>query len=108
ATGVPSAVNEGIDMIRDGGTYVIVGQYTNAGDIQINPHLDINKKHLSIKGSWGSDFSHFYLAVKFVEKFSSIYPFERIISKEYSLSDVATALDDVEHLRVMKAIIKPN
>ncbi len=108
ATGVPSAVNEGIEMIRDGGTYVIVGQYTNAGDIQINPHLDINKKHLTIKGSWGSDLSHFYLAVKLVEKYSTIYPFKKIISKEYSLSDVATALDDVEHFRVMKAIIKPN
>lgn len=108
ATGVPSAVNEGIAMTRDGGTYVIVGQYTDAGNIQLNPHLDINKKHITIRGSWGSDFSHFYLAVKLVEKFSSKYPFEKIISKEYTLDEVATALDDVEHLRIMKAIIKPN
>ncbi|MFX0086210.1 MAG: zinc-binding dehydrogenase [Candidatus Hodarchaeota archaeon] len=107
ATGVPSAVKEGLEMTRDGGTYIIVGQYTNAGDIELNPHTDINKKHVTIKGSWGSDFSHFYLAVKLVEKYSTIYPFETIISKEYSLTEITTALNDVEQLKVMKAIIKP-
>ena len=107
ATGVPSAIKEGMEMTRDGGTYIIVGQYTNAGDVQINPHLDINKKHLTIRGSWGSDFSHFYLAVKLLIRYSTSYPFKSIISHEYSLEEASKALDDVEHLRVMKAIIKP-
>lgn len=107
ATGVPSAVTEGMEMTRDGGTYTIVGQYTNTGSVRINPHLHINKKHLTIKGSWGSDLSHFYLAVKLVEKYSDIMPFEKIITKEYSLEEAAKALSDVEHLRVMKAIINP-
>ncbi len=107
ATGVPSAVNEGMAMTRDSGSYTIVGQYTNAGDIQINPHLDINKKHLTIRGCWGSDFSHFYLAAKFIEKFANSYPWEKIISREYSLEEASQALEDVEKLRVMKAIINP-
>ncbi len=107
ATGVPSAIKEGMEMTRDGGTYTIVGQYTNAGDVQINPHLHINKKHLTIRGSWGSDLSHFYLAVKLVEKYADSYPFESIISRDYSLEETKTALEDVEQLKVMKAIIKP-
>ena len=108
ATGVSSAVKEGLAMTRDGGTYTIVGQYTNAGDVELNPHLDINKKHVTIKGSWGSDLSHFYLAVKLVERYADTYPFLSIISDEYSLDQIADALDDVENLRVMKAIINPN
>lgn len=28
--------------------YVVVGHYTNVGDIPINPHLNINAKHLNI------------------------------------------------------------
>jgi L-iditol 2-dehydrogenase len=107
ATGVPSAIKEGMQMTREGGTYTIVGQYTDAGNVEINPHLDINKKHLTIRGSWGSDFSHFYLAVKLVEKFENSFPFVNIVSKEYSLEQAAEALDDVEQLRVMKALIKP-
>ena len=43
ASGNPKAVKEGMNYARDGGTYVIVGQYTNAGDVTFNPHLDINK-----------------------------------------------------------------
>lgn len=108
ATGVPSAINEGLNMIRDGGTYVIVGQYTDAGNISINPHNNINKKHITIKGCWGSDFSHFYLAVKFVEKYKDKFPWEKIISKIYSLEEASLALDDVKNYLVMKSVIKPN
>lgn len=107
ATGVPTAVKEGLQMTRDGGSYTIVGQYTNAGNVEINPHLDINRKHITIRGSWGSDFSHFYLATKFISKYRNNYPWEKIISHEYSLEETTQALEDVENLKVMKAIIKP-
>ena len=107
ATGNPKAVKEGMQLTRDQGRYVIVGQYTNAGDVSINPHLEINKKHLEIRGSWGSDFSHFDLAVRFMAKYGDKYPFNKIISRIYGLSEIETALDDVEHLRVMKAVINP-
>jgi len=108
ATGVPSAIREGLQMTRDGGTYVVVGQYTDAGEVNINPHIEINKKHITVKGSWGSDFSHFHTAVKFVQKFQNQYPWRKIISQIYDLDDVNTALNDVKDLKVMKAIIKPN
>ena len=52
-------------------------------------------------------FSHFYLAVKFIEKFANTYPWEKIISREYSLEEASQALEDVDKLRVMKAIINP-
>lgn len=107
ATGNPKAVKESFNYARDGGTVVIVGQYTNAGDVQINPHLDINKKHLTVKGSWGSDFSHFYLAVKFIETFYNKLPLDLIISKEYGLEEINQALEDVKNLKVMKALINP-
>ena len=108
ATGVASAIKEGLEMTRDGGKYTIVGQYTDSGEISINPHLDINKKHITIRGSWGSDFSHFYLAVKLVERYQTNYPFEKIISRSYSLDEIKAALADVDQLKVMKAIIQPN
>lgn len=107
ATGNPIAVKEGMRMTRDQGTYVIVGQYTDAGDIQINPHLDINKKHLTIKGSWGSDFEHFYLGIDFMRLHGDNYPFDRIISKIYNLEEIDQALEDVEDLKIMKAVISP-
>jgi len=107
-TGVASAVKEGMLMTRDGGTYVVVGHYTNSGEVPINPHIEINRKHLNIKGCWGSDFSHFYLGVRFMNQFKDAYPWAKIISHEFNLEDVEQALSLVEQFAVMKALIVPN
>ena len=42
---------EGIEMVRDGGTYVEMGQFTNAGIIDTNWHR-ICTKELQVLGSW--------------------------------------------------------
>lgn len=51
-------------LTRDAGRYVVVGQYTNAGAVPFNPHLDLNQKHLDVRGCWGSDVGHVYRAVQ--------------------------------------------
>ena len=37
ASGNPAAVPEGLEMLRDAGRYVVVGQYTDAGDVASIP-----------------------------------------------------------------------
>ncbi len=108
ASGNPQAVTEGFSMTRDAGRYVIVGQYTDVGDIRMNPHLDINKKHLEVRGSWGSDFSHFWRGMRVLAKHGERYQWERFITRRYSLSEANQALDDVEHYRTVKALIDPH
>src|SRR5260370_613043 len=70
ATGAPDAVVQAMRFTRDAGRVVIVGQYTDHGpvstDVAFNPHLDLNKKHLDVRGCWGSDFSHFYRSVQII------------------------------------------
>lgn len=107
ATGAPAAIKEGMAMTRDAGTYVVVGQYTNNGDITLNPHLDINKKHLTIKGTWGIDLSHFYRSVQIMSKHHSRFAWEHFISSHYGLDQVNQAVSDVEQQKVMKAVIDP-
>ena len=108
ASGNPKALNEGFAMTRDAGRYVIVGQYTDVGDIRMNPHLDINRKHLEVRGSWGSDFSHFWRALRILDKHGERYQWERFISRRYALEEANQALDDVEHYRTVKALIDPH
>ncbi|MFH1086502.1 MAG: zinc-binding dehydrogenase [Chloroflexota bacterium] len=108
ASGNPQAVREGFGLTRDAGRFVIVGQYTDLGDIPFNPHLDINRKHLEVRGSWGSDFSHFWRGLRVVEKHGERYQWERFISRRYGLAEANAALDDVEHYRTVKALIDPN
>lgn len=106
ATGRPEAVSEGLELCRDGGTYVVVGQYTDNGSVNINPHFQINRKHITIKGSWGSDFSHFYRGVQFMAHMSHL-PWNLVVSRVYMLKNAHEALGSVERLEVFKALLTP-
>lgn len=105
ATGVPAAVPEGMRMTRDAGRYVVVGQYTDAGDATFNPHLDLNQKHLEIRGCWGSDVGHVYRAVKVMARHP--FPWTDLITREYPLEDAQLALEAVQAQTVVKALIVP-
>jgi L-iditol 2-dehydrogenase len=107
ATGVPAAVPEGMRLTRDAGRYVVVGQYTNAGDATFNPHLDVNQKHLDVRGCWGSDVGHLYRSVQVMAKYAGQFPWTDLISGEYTLARAQDALDDVAAQRVVKALIVP-
>jgi L-iditol 2-dehydrogenase len=56
AAGSARAFEEGLEIVRDGGTYVIAGHYTNVGDSTINAHRHINpeaSRHPGLLGQRG-------------------------------------------------------
>lgn len=107
ATGVPAAVPEGMRLTRDAGRYVVVGQYTDTGSATFNPHLDLNRKHLDVRGCWGSDVGHVYRSVRVMDRYADRFPWTDLISAVYSLDRAQEALDDVAAQRVVKALIVP-
>ena len=108
ASGSPQAVTEGMDLVRDGGIYVIAGHYTDAGTIPVNPHTHINRKHVEVRGQWGTDFRHVVRGLKMLARHSERLPFAKIIGARYGLDRSDQALDDVAQLRVTKAIMDPS
>lgn len=106
ATGSPSAVVDAFGYARDAGRVVIVGQYTDAGEVPFSPHL-INRKHLAVFGCWGSDFSHFYRAVEVMSDPERARHWGRLGSQVYGLNDTNKALDDVAGGTVVKALVQP-
>jgi len=107
AAGVAEAVPEGMRLTRDAGRYVVVGQYTNAGTAEFNPHLDLNQKHLDVRGCWGSDVGHVYRAVQVLARYHARFGWADFVSGEYALSEAQNALEDVAAQRVVKALIVP-
>ena len=107
ASGNPQAVTEGLDLLRDGGTYVVAGHYTDAGEIAVNPHVDINRKHAVVKGQWGTDFHHLVGALRLLGRHRDRLPFASVIGGRYTLDEAGQALEDVAALQVTKAIIRP-
>ena len=107
AAGVPDAVPQALELVRDGGRVVIAGQYTDNGDARIHPHWQINRKHVEIRGCWGSDYSHVHRAVQIAARFGDRVPWSEMIGGRYSLADAGRALSAVERREVTKAVIVP-
>jgi L-iditol 2-dehydrogenase len=113
ATGAPDAVVQAMRFTRDAGRVVVVGQYTDHGPLSteaaFNPHLDLNKKHLDVRGCWGSDFSHFYRAAQITSDPARAAPWISLKTKlsRYALADANQALANVSEGSVLKALISP-
>jgi threonine dehydrogenase-like Zn-dependent dehydrogenase len=109
ATGAPAAAVQAMRFTRDGGRVVVVGQYTDHGEASFNPHLDLNQKHLDVRGCWGSDFSHFYRGVQIVSNPDRSAPWIALARKlsHYSLGQANEALAQVANGSVLKALIVP-
>jgi threonine dehydrogenase-like Zn-dependent dehydrogenase len=107
AAGAAAAISEGLDLARVGGRYVIAGHYTDVGPSTINAHHQINRKHLEIRGCWGSEARHFLRALSLLERHPSI-PFRKIgAARVYGLDQLNEALADAEAMRIPKALVDP-
>jgi threonine dehydrogenase-like Zn-dependent dehydrogenase len=107
ATGAPIAVVQAMRYTRDAGRVLIVGQYTDHGEVSLNPHHDLNRKHLDVRGCWGSDFSHFYRGVQVMADPARSEPWSLLKLERYKLDEANEALADVAAGKVTKALIAP-
>jgi threonine dehydrogenase-like Zn-dependent dehydrogenase len=107
ASGNPAAVVEGLEMVRDAGRYVVVGQYTDAGDVSLNPHRHLNRRHVTLLGCWGYEYTHLHRAVAMMARHRQRFRWAELITRTYGLADASRALSDMERLEVVKAVIRP-
>ncbi len=107
AAGSARAFEEAPDLLRDGGRYVVAGHYTDAGPSTINVHRQINRKHLEIRGCWGSEVAHFVRALRVLDRWHTTIPWRAIGARTYRLADVNQALADAEAMRLPKALVRP-
>ncbi|HUG54810.1 MAG TPA: zinc-binding dehydrogenase [Vicinamibacteria bacterium] len=108
ATGNPLAVPEGLEMLRDAGRYVMVGQYTDAGDAPLNPHRHVNRRHATVLGCWGYEFTHLYRAMALMARHQARLGWGRLVTREYALEDAGEALAAMERMDVVKAVLRPS
>jgi L-iditol 2-dehydrogenase len=108
AAGSPRAIEEGLVLARDGGRYVVAGHYTDVGPSAINAHQHINRKHLEIRGCWGSEPGHFLRALALLERHAAAVPWRRIGERTYPLTALNDALADAEAMRITKALVDPS
>jgi threonine dehydrogenase-like Zn-dependent dehydrogenase len=104
--GHPSAVGEGMEMCRDGGKYLILGHYCDAGPVLWNPHV-VTRKQLQVFGSWSSEPRHLKAAIAFLQANQERFPFASMVSHRFSLAQANEALQTTADWRSAKSVIVP-
>jgi threonine dehydrogenase-like Zn-dependent dehydrogenase len=102
-TGVPAAVEQGTRMVRRGGCYLIVGQYTDSGDAWFNPH-QIVYRQLTVIGSWAFTGSHLGEYIRLLPALDRRFDLRQIVTT-FDLERVDDALAQVTDGAVMKAVL---
>jgi threonine dehydrogenase-like Zn-dependent dehydrogenase len=106
-SGHPSAGPEGIEMLRDGGTYVEMGQFTDAGAIMTNWHR-ICTKDVTLLGSWAFTGNDLPLGVEMLYRTRDKYPWLAMQTiYPFSEDGVARAIADAMAMRTVKSTIVP-
>jgi threonine dehydrogenase-like Zn-dependent dehydrogenase len=104
-TGHPHAFNEGLDLIRRGGRYVVVGQL-GSGTTTFRPALIVSKQ-LRILGSLSGRAKAYWKALEFISMHRSTIPFEHMISNHYTLDQVTIAMERMRKYEEIKPVIEP-
>ena len=104
--GAPQVVAEGFEMCRDGGKYLVLGHYGDAGSAPLNPHV-ITRKQLTVYGSWASEPRHMAAAIEFLKKQGERFPFDELVSHRFPLDRAFEALQTTERWASKKSVIVP-
>ena len=107
-SGHASAGPEGLEMLRDGGTYVEMGQFTDAGSIETNWHR-ICTKDIILLGSWGLRADDMPLGIDLLDRTRQRYPWAQMQTLfPFDEEGVYAATQSALAMQCIKATIVPN
>ncbi len=90
--GVKEAVAQATGSLRIGGRYLIAGLVTPGSDLGIDGN-QLTRKYLTVKGIHNYNPKHLGMALKFLEKYSQKYPYNELVGKVFSLSQINEAVE---------------
>ncbi len=93
ASGSPRAIPQGMDILRNRGVYLVPGQYSNSGGIEIQPQM-ITFKALHIIGSSQYSMSDVRAYLDFLCAHPELHSTILALTRRYAVSEVNRAFDD--------------
>ncbi|MFC6872115.1 zinc-dependent alcohol dehydrogenase [Halobellus marinus] len=107
AAGVPQAVEQGLELPHDGGTYVEAGHFAYNGESEINP-TRIVQKELNIYGSLAYPPTQFESAIELMDQLKDEVPFRKLFNFKTALDDAEEAYKAQESGEAYRATIHPH
>lgn len=109
--GVPAAVPEGLNMLREGGRFLEIGHFTDNGEVSINPFKHIVQKSCTIIGTWGAHPKHFVKGLRLIEEKPDL--FSKIVTHQVSLEELPAMFEALsgsfvyDDRDIIKAVLAP-
>ena len=85
--GFLNAIPEGLEYVRQSGTYVEMGHFVDTGSLDFNPNTMLMQKNLRVEAIWGGRAEYFVRALPILEK--NEFPFADLVSHVIPLERVA-------------------
>lgn len=104
-SGVTAAFEEGMNLMRNGGRYLVIGQ-AEPRKAQIASNT-LNTRQLTILGTVSADVSHYYRALQFLADNRDRFRFDAVLGNTYGLHEVNDALDAMRTGREPKPVVVP-
>lgn len=105
-SGAQGAVEEGVQLVRRGGKYLLIG--VGAPEKARIDITDLVVREVTVLGSAGGDIDHYYQALQFLADHGSRFSFADLLGKEYGLDQVGTALNAMKNATEIKPVIVPS
>src|SRR5688572_25009163 len=91
--GVPSVVQEGLDMLRFGGRYCLVGNIVAGAAAEVVPH-DIIRTSREVLGVVGYEAWVIPRALDLLVRTRDRYPYHKLVSHQYPLAEINRAFEE--------------
>jgi len=106
AVGLQGVAEEGVRLLRKGGTYLSAGYAQPAGKESIDFYRDIVSRNIRIQGVWVSDTRHTRQALDLV--LDDPDTFAGLITHRFNLEEANEALRVMKERQALKAVITKN
>lgn len=108
-TGVPQVVEEGFELVRKGGMYIITGMFVDMGTISVNPHRHFCAKNIRLLGQTNHPPTGYIPTMKLFDKYKRYFPpFDKLVTHVFSLEDAKKAIDiSMDAEKTLKVAINP-
>jgi len=103
--GVPAVVVEGIEMLRQGGTFVEEGHFVDVGTIQLNPHRHLCAKNIRLIGQMNLAYTGIMPSINLLMANRDRYDFDKIVTHSYHFTDSLEGLLKSMSPDCMKVVI---
>jgi len=104
--GIKELIPQGLELLRPGGDYVLVGLVHPDSALGITAE-QIIRKCIRIKGVHNYAPWHLDKAIAFLERNQGRYPFEKLVSPPYKLEVIQEAVHEAQKQKWMRVSVKP-